>query len=100
TYTLTITGMSGSLVRSDTVTLVVNSAAANWTTVNDTDPAITYSAGWSASASRGLGDYNNDVHYTKTNGNYAQFTFTGTGVQYIAETYSDEGNVDVYIDGV
>jgi hypothetical protein len=99
TNTLTLTGTSGSLVHSTTVTLVVTGGG-TWTLVNDTDAGITYSTGWSYSATRGDGDYQDDVHYTKTNGNYAQYTFTGTGVEYITETYSDEGNVDVYVDNV
>jgi uncharacterized protein (DUF58 family) len=99
TNTLTITGTSGSLQHSATVTLIINPIVLNWTTINDTDPGITYSVGWNYSTNRGDGDYNNDVHYTKTNGNYAQYTFAGTGVEYITETYSDEGNVDIYIDG-
>lgn len=98
TNTLTITGASGSLQHSTTAAMIVNSAA-TWTEINDTDPAITYSPGWNYSTNRGDGDYNNDVHYTKTNGNYAQYTFTGTGVEYITETYTDESNVDIYIDG-
>jgi hypothetical protein len=98
TYTLTITGTSGSLVHTATVTLVVNAPA--WTLVNDTDTGITYSSGWSYSSGRSYGDYQSDVHYTSGASNYAQYTFTGTSVEYITETYSDEGNVDVYIDGV
>jgi hypothetical protein len=46
-----------------------------------------------------LGDYSDDVHFTSTNNDYAQYTFTGTGISYVGEKYSDEGNVDVYIDG-
>ena len=100
TNTLTVTGTSGSLVHSATVTLIINAAGGvTWATINDADSGITYSGSWTYSANRGLGDYNDDIHYTKTNGNYAQYTFTGTGVQYITETYSDESNVDVYIDG-
>jgi hypothetical protein len=99
TYTLTATGTSGSLQQTTTVTLIVNAVVVTWTEVNDTDPGITYSAGWGYSTNRGDADYNDDVHYTKTNGNYAQYTFNGTGAEYITETYSDESNVDIYIDG-
>jgi alpha-L-fucosidase 2 len=66
--------------------------------VNDT--ALTYDANWFGSTGRGLGDFNDDVHYSYTNGATAQYTFTGTGIDYIAEKNGDEGNVDVYIDGV
>lgn len=61
---------------------------------------VTYGAGWSLSSNRGLGDYQNDVHYTTTAGATAQYTFIGTGVQYLAERNGDEGSVDVYLDGV
>ena len=98
TNTLTITGTSGSLLHTATVTLVVNPAV-TWTEINDTSASITYSSGWTYGTNRNLGDYNNDVHYTTGASNYAQFTFTGTGIQYITETYTDEGNVDVYLDG-
>ena len=103
TNTLTVTGASGSLQHSATISLVVTNSAVSggtWITNNDTDASVTYSAGWVYSTNRNDGDYNNDVHYTKTNADYAQYTFTGTGVEYITETYSDESNVDVYIDGV
>lgn len=104
TNNLTITGADGSLQHSTSVSLVVNpgsggGGSGTWITNNDTDPSVTYSAGWVYSTNRNDGDYNNDVHYTKTNGDYATYSFTGTGVEYITETYSDESNVDVYIDG-
>jgi Right handed beta helix region len=79
-------------------TLVSNS----WpvvTMVNDNDPGITY-VNWAYSSGRGVGDFDNDVHYSTTVGATAQYTFTGTGVSYIAEKNNDEGNVDVYIDNV
>lgn len=66
-------------------------------TVNDS--ALTYDANWYGSSGRGLGDYNDDVHYTYTNGATAQYTFTGTGIDYLSEKNGDMGNVDVYIDG-
>jgi hypothetical protein len=67
--------------------------------VNDNDPGITY-VNWGYSSGRGVGDFDNDVHYSTTVGATAQYTFTGTGVSYIAERNNDEGNVDVYIDNV
>ncbi|MDN3354092.1 hypothetical protein [Actinomadura sp. DC4] len=82
-------------LRSTSSTLGLGRTASG--TVND--PALTYDANWFGSSGRGLGDYNDDVHYTYTNGATAQYTFTGTGIAYLSEKNGDMGNVDVYIDG-
>ncbi|GAA2632474.1 hypothetical protein GCM10010399_76010 [Dactylosporangium fulvum] len=66
--------------------------------VNDT--ALTYDAGWFHTTGRGYGDYNDDTHHSNTVGAAASYTFTGTGVEYLSERFSDMGNVDVYIDNV
>jgi len=101
TNSFTVVGTDGSLQHGASATLVVNaSGGGTWTEVNDTDAGITYGTGWTYGPSRNLGDYQNDVHYASTAGSYAQYAFTGTGIEYITETYTDEGNVDVYIDGV
>jgi len=70
--------------------------------VNDTaEGSITYSGrGWIYSASRGLGDYGDDVHATQVDGDSATFPFVGTGVSFVTELNADEGNVDVYLDDV
>ncbi|MBA2391201.1 MAG: alpha-L-fucosidase [Ktedonobacteraceae bacterium] len=68
--------------------------------VNCDDAGLIYSGpGWSHQANRGIGDSNNNVWSTTNNGDAVSYTFTGIGIQYISETYTDEGNVDVYIDG-
>jgi alpha-L-fucosidase len=68
--------------------------------VNNDEAGFTYSGnGWSHQANRGLGDSNNNVHVTTNNGDSVSYTFSGTGIEYITETYFDVGNVDVYIDG-
>ena len=65
---------------------------------NDTDSSVTYSgSGWYAQGASGA--YNGDIHATPTNGDSFQFTFYGTGVDFVTETNSDEGNIDIYIDG-
>lgn len=66
--------------------------------LNDTDPAISYTGSWTLSSNRGVGDYQNDVHFTTTNGDYVQFTFNGTGIDFITEKNSDQGDVDIYMD--
>lgn len=68
--------------------------------VNDTDPAITYTgSAWGYSSGRSLGDLLDDVHYTTANGDSVSYTFTGTGIDVLSETNSDEGDIDVYLDG-
>jgi hypothetical protein len=68
--------------------------------VNDNASGVTYSGAWTYSGGRPYGDYNNDVHYSTTVGDYCQYTFNGTGIEYITEKYSDMGNVDLYLDNV
>jgi len=68
--------------------------------IDDDNLAITYSGSWYSSIRRGLGDLNDGVHATQANGASASLTFTGTGVSFLDEKYSDEGNIEVYLDGV
>jgi hypothetical protein len=67
--------------------------------LNDTDPNAVYTGAWSYQNGRHYGDLGADVHYTSTNGDAFSYTFTGTGIQVLSETSSDEGSADVYVDG-
>jgi len=69
------------------------------TTVNDDDPRITYQGSWTASPNRGFHDAGDDVHWTATPGDSAEFSFTGTGIEYLAEKNADHGKVEVTLDG-
>ncbi|MDX3852402.1 glycosyl hydrolase family 95 catalytic domain-containing protein [Streptomyces sp. AK02-01A] len=66
--------------------------------VNNT--AVTYDSNWYLTTGRGYGDYNDDTHHSTTVGATAQYTFTGTGIQYLSERNGDMGTVDVYLDNV
>ncbi|MEU8819766.1 X2-like carbohydrate binding domain-containing protein [Actinoplanes sp. NPDC048796] len=68
-------------------------------THDNTDTGIAYAGTWSQSSGRGLGDYNDNVHYTERNGDSFQYTFTGTGVSYVTEMDTSQGEVDIYLDG-
>ncbi|WP_382306876.1 X2-like carbohydrate binding domain-containing protein [Herbiconiux sp. UC225_62] len=68
--------------------------------VNDNDPGIVYTGSWGQSGTRGLGDFTDDVHYVEANGSSFQYTFQGTGIDYVTETHESQGDVDVYLDGV
>jgi hypothetical protein len=78
------------------------------TDVNDTDPGITYVGNWGYYPNRtyvsgphnGVGDFQDDVHATTQNGDSFDYVFQGTGISYITERSADEGQVDIYVDGV
>ena len=68
-----------------------------WTTVNDNDPATSYSPGMET---RGFdGYFRGDMHTTQKAGEWASFTFVGTGVKWIGAKNVDHGQADVYLDG-
>jgi len=68
-----------------------------WTTVNDNDPATSYSPGMET---RGFdGYFRGDMHATQKVGEWASFTFVGTGVKWIGGKNVDHGQADVYLDG-
>lgn len=69
-------------------------------TYNDSDPRITYTGSWNASGNRDGDTYRSDVHYTKTDGDSAEFAFKGTGIQFITETDANQGNIEVFVDGI
>ncbi|WP_225446129.1 glycosyl hydrolase family 95 catalytic domain-containing protein [Paenibacillus rhizovicinus] len=102
TYTsLTGTANQGAKALGGTASVLGSSASSGGTggLVNDDASAgFAYGSGWNNSDGRGLGDYNDDIHYAVTNGATAEYTFTGTGIDYYSEKNSDMGNVDVYID--
>ena len=68
--------------------------------VNDNDPGIVYTGSWGYSNNRGLGDYNDDVHYSEANNDYFEFAFTGTGIELITEKDNSQGDIDIYVDNV
>ena len=66
---------------------------------NDYASSVRYSSGWSYAGGRSFGDYENDVHFATDNGAFVTFTFTGTGVRFFSEAYTDEGEIAVTLDG-
>ena len=61
---------------------------------------IVYTGAWGQSGTRGLGDFGDDVHDVEANGASFQYTFQGTGIDYVTEIHESQGDVDVYLDGV
>ncbi|MEV6012874.1 hypothetical protein AB0M29_39640 [Streptomyces sp. NPDC051976] len=68
-------------------------------TVNDDNAALQYHGSWSTLSNRGFGDYRDDVHYSTTTGDSVTVSFYGTGVAALTETNTDEGTVNVSLDG-
>ena len=92
THTIVVTKLSGQYSTLDGFAILTA------TRINDTASSITYS-GFSYSSGRGLGDYQDDVHYATANGSTASLTYTGTGIQVYGEQYTDQGNIGISIDG-
>ncbi|GMK44636.1 hypothetical protein PghCCS26_17640 [Paenibacillus glycanilyticus] len=69
-------------------------------TANDDDTGVKYTGSWQRSYNRGLGDYQDDVHFTQANNDSFEYTFQGTGIDLITEKSPDQGNVDIYLDNV
>ena len=66
---------------------------------NDTEVSR-FGSGWGRSTGRGWGDYWDDVYYTSTNGSYFTYTFTGTAISVFGPKNSDQGDIEIYLDGV
>lgn len=78
--------------------------------INSTDKKIIYEGAWDYSRweryqnyapnwqQRG-GDYDSDMHSTKANNASFEFTFTGTGIDYISNTDNRQGTREIYLDG-
>jgi alpha-galactosidase len=67
--------------------------------INNDNSQIVYTGGWHQSTGRGLGDFNDDVAWTETDGDSFSYSFVGTGVDYVTETDPGQGDVDIYVDG-
>ena len=66
--------------------------------INDTDPRIVWN-GFTPSASRGLGDYLDDVHFANGAGASFELEFTGTGIDVLTERHGYGQKVEIFIDG-
>jgi hypothetical protein len=94
-HTITVSKVSGSYLQLDALRIIPNP-----TMRNDTDASISYAGTWTHGANRNAGDYDNDVHWTATNGDSATITFTGTGIDYIGPMETADGTANVILDGV
>ncbi|SDU76727.1 PDZ domain-containing protein [Jiangella alkaliphila] len=69
--------------------------------VNDT-AGVTYTGGgwdWKNAARGGAGSSHDDLWATQTNGESFELSWNGTGLDLISQINSDEGDIDIYLDG-
>ena len=66
--------------------------------INDDDPGVKY-VGWDHTCNLDQGEFNNDVHSSKTPGAVCEYTFTGSGIELIGTKDAGFGSVEVAIDG-
>lgn len=80
--------------------VTVTDPAVTLTYVNDSDSSFVYEgSGWATDSHRGLGDYDDDIHYSVIAGDSVSYTFTGTGIAYLTERFTDMGPVEIHLDG-
>jgi len=77
----------------------LNGTPGHLSPVNQNDPGAAYAGSWATSTNRSLGDLGDDVAYTSTVGDSVTYTFTGTGLEVLGETNTDEATFDAYVDG-
>lgn len=69
------------------------------TIINNTDTNIRYIGNFNHSTGRGVGDYQDDVHETTTYGDAIEYTFYGTGIEYLGAKSQNNDYQRVSIDG-
>lgn len=74
--------------------------ASNIVSINNDGPGIVYSGTWSRSGGRGMGDYQDDVQYSEADGSAFEYSFVGTGIDWVTETHASQGEAEVFLDGV
>ncbi|TMQ28485.1 MAG: hypothetical protein E6K82_00135 [Candidatus Rokuibacteriota bacterium] len=106
THTLTITASGqrnpssiDSLVFVDAFDVTLSASLPTIARVQEIDPAVAYTDGWTAGATLDLwtGEH---AAYSMTTGARATFTFTGTSVRWIGQRAFAGGIAHVYLDGV
>jgi hypothetical protein len=68
------------------------------TLINNTDPRIVYKGDWTNNE-MALVSFNQDEHFSANKGDYAKFTFTGSGVSVLGTKSDNLGYADIFLDG-
>jgi len=66
--------------------------------INNTDPKIVYKGDWTNNQ-MALVSFNRDEHFSANRGDYAEFTFTGSGISVLGTKNDNLGYADIFLDG-
>ncbi len=91
----------GTSTARDTTHISINLAAHAGYTYDDMDSAIDYHGSWTHASNQSWtsGDYQDTETYSDTTGDYAEVSFSGTGVRWISSKDQNHGIANVYLDG-
>ncbi len=79
----------------------LNGTPGHLSPVPENAPGATYTgSSWGTSAGRTYGDLGSTVAYATADGDSVSYTFTGSGVEVLGETNTDEGSFSASVDGV
>jgi hypothetical protein len=79
-------------------TVAYSSAAQSTSKIDDRNSQIAYTGAWATVSSSDY--FQSTGTYTNSGGNQAQFSFTGTGINWYGVAGIDHGKADVFIDNV
>ncbi|WP_426402993.1 glycoside hydrolase family 2 TIM barrel-domain containing protein [Streptomyces sp. R-07] len=100
TYALTRPDGTGVRVESDgSVAARVDRTPPRW--IDDSDPSITYQGAWTHARGEGWthDDFGDTESFSFTAGDWCEFTFAGTGVEWLGGHGPNLGLIDVFVDG-
>jgi hypothetical protein len=82
------------------IPLVLNSRSlSSYRTVNASDSEIQYKGAWFPWTTSEYSSLGNLPRATQSKGDWAEFSFVGTGIEYLAEKSMGLGEVEIYFDG-
>ena len=73
-------------------------SAPETTVINNTDPKIVYKGEWTYNQ-MALVSFNRDEHFSANKGDYAEFTFNGSGISLLGTKSENLGYADIFLDG-
>jgi hypothetical protein len=67
--------------------------------INDDNENIHYEGNWNVLLKQRDANYKGDLHYSSSKNDFLEFSFNGTGIEYLAQKDSRSGQVAIFLDG-